>query len=54
MMKTPFWGRRHIIEITDKKKVSHYKNLFLFSLDIWKVCLYCGSCSQTAPHGKER
>lgn len=41
MKKTPFWGRRHIIEITDKKKVSHYKNLFLFSLDILAVVPYC-------------
>jgi len=26
MKKTPFWGRRHIIESTDLKKVSH-KNI---------------------------
>ena len=34
MKKTPFQGKRSINVITNLRKVSYYKNLVLFSLDI--------------------
>ena len=34
MMKTPLLGKRNINVITNLRKVSYYKNLVLFSLDI--------------------
>ena len=40
MMKTPLRGRRHIIEMTDRKKVSRFKNILLFSLDILSPSVY--------------
>ena len=49
MMKTPLWGRRHIIEITDRKKVSRFKNIFLFSLDILRPSAYCESNNRIYP-----
>ena len=45
MIKTPLWGRRHIIEITGLKKVSLNKNLFRFSLDILNIVPYCKTWS---------
>ena len=40
MKKTPFWGKQHIIESTDRKKVSQRENLSLFSLDILQSVPY--------------
>ena len=40
MKKTPLRGRRHIIEMTDRKKVSRFKNILLFSLDILSPSVY--------------